>query len=103
MAWKGYSTRNNCDVSRCGEQVSLTAMTVGPKYIPAAEVSLLLIETIIGPFWVWLAVDEAPSVHTVFAGLVLVAALAVHSVLAYRDEMATEAAEPPIAKKEVAP
>ncbi|MDX1739552.1 MAG: DMT family transporter, partial [Alphaproteobacteria bacterium] len=42
--------------------VSFGCMTIGPRYIPSAEVSLLLLlETTLGPLWVWLGTGEAPS------------------------------------------
>ena len=63
--------------------VSFGAVTLGPRYIPAPEVSLmLLLETVLGPFWVWLVIDEAPSALAVAGGAVVVATLAVHSALA---------------------
>ena len=44
----------------------------GPRYIPAAEVSLLmLLESVFAPVWVYLGVGEAPSL-TVVLGAVLV-------------------------------
>jgi hypothetical protein len=40
--------------------VSFALITLGPRYLPAAEVSLLmLLETVLGPLWVWLAIGEA--------------------------------------------
>ena len=42
--------------------VSFVALTVGPAYIPAAEVSLLLLlETVLGPVWVYLLLDGESS------------------------------------------
>ena len=41
--------------------IALAAMSIGTNYIPAAEVSLLmLIETIGGPLWVWCVVYSLP-------------------------------------------
>ena len=35
--------------------VALALLTLGPRYLPAPEVAMLtLLETIIGPVWVWL-------------------------------------------------
>ncbi len=47
----------------------------GSRHVPAAELALLsLTEVVIGPFWVWLAFDEVPVMHTfIGGGLVLVA------------------------------
>tara|TARA_R110002020_G_scaffold20374_50_gene69702 strand:- start:507 stop:1409 length:903 start_codon:yes stop_codon:yes gene_type:complete len=60
--------------------VSFALITQGPRYITAAEVSLImLLETIIGPVWVWLVVGIAPTVHAVVGGAVLLTTLALHS------------------------
>lgn len=57
--------------------VSLTLITRGPRYLAAPEVSLLmLIETVLGPVWVWLAVGERPTIQAVGSGLVILGALA---------------------------
>ena len=44
----------------------------------------MLLEAVVGPFWVWLALGEAPSVHTVIGGAVLIAVLAVHTLLGWQ-------------------
>lgn len=61
--------------------VPLALMTIGPKLIPAAEVSLImLLETFLGPFWVWLALGERPANETFLGGGILVATLVVHAL-----------------------
>ncbi|WP_041543620.1 EamA family transporter [Oceanimonas sp. GK1] len=48
----------------------------GPRYLPAAEVSLLLLlEMLLGPLWVWMALNEAPSQQAWLGGSVVLAAL----------------------------
>jgi len=60
--------------------VPLAVMTVSPKLIPAAEVSLImLLETFLGPFWVWLALAERPEMETVLGGSILIFTLVVHA------------------------
>ena len=60
--------------------LSFSMITQGPRYLPAPEVSLILLtETIVGPIWVWLALAEVPHVTTIFAGLLIVGTLAVHT------------------------
>ena len=67
--------------------IPLALMTVAPKLIPPAEVSLImLLETFLGPFWVWLAVGERPGRETVVGGLILVLTLAVHSWAGMRKQ-----------------
>ena len=71
--------------------VSFALITLGPRYLPAAEVSLLmLLETVPGPLWVWLAIGEAPGPMAVLGGSVVVATLAAHSALALRGEPAPQ-------------
>jgi len=66
--------------------VPLAIMTVAPKLIPAPEASLiLLLETFLGPLWVWMVLKEMPARETVLGGILLVVTLAVHSVLSLRD------------------
>ena len=66
--------------------VAFALITLGPRYLPAPEVSLiLLLETVLGPFWVWLVLGEQPSWQAMLGGGILVTTLFVHSLLALRD------------------
>ncbi len=57
----------------------------GPRYLPAAEVSLLmLLETVLGPLWVWLLLGETPTREAFLGGAVVIAALAWHSLAGLR-------------------
>ena len=61
-------------------------ISTGPRYIPAAEVGLLLLlETLLGPLWVWLGTGETPTPAVLAAGAVIVAALATNSALGLRS------------------
>lgn len=52
-------------------------LTIGPRYIPAPEVSLLmLIEAIAGPLIVWWALAEYPGDMTLAGGAIVLGALA---------------------------
>ena len=45
--------------------IPFVLVTIAPRFIPAAEVNLFfLLETIIGPIWVWLIIKEQPSLET---------------------------------------
>jgi len=60
--------------------VSFALISLGPRFIPAAEVSLLmLLETILGPIWVWLVVREPPTPQAVVGGLIILTTLALHT------------------------
>ncbi|MCK4690319.1 MAG: DMT family transporter [Desulfuromonadales bacterium] len=66
--------------------VSFAMITLGPRYLPAPEVSLiLLVETILGPIWVWLALGEVPQTTTMIAGLLIIGTLLTHTLLSLRD------------------
>ena len=51
--------------------------TWASRHVPGAELTLLvLIEFILAPMWVWLFVDERPSVATLIGGALVIAAVA---------------------------
>jgi drug/metabolite transporter (DMT)-like permease len=57
-------------------------ITIGPRYLPAPEISLILLtETILGPIWVWLVLSEVPQATTLLAGLLIVTTLALHTLM----------------------
>ena len=65
--------------------VSFLMLTRAPRYVSAPEVSLiLLLETILGPLWVWLVIAETPPPLTLVGGGLIVVVLAAHAVLALR-------------------
>jgi drug/metabolite transporter (DMT)-like permease len=60
-------------------------ITLGPRYISAPEVSLLLLlETVLGPLWVWLVINETPTPLAIVGGAIVVTALIVHSAVGLR-------------------
>lgn len=62
--------------------VSFALITFGPRYIPAPEVSLLmLLETVLAPILVWLALGETASEETLIGGLIVLSALIGNSAL----------------------
>jgi drug/metabolite transporter (DMT)-like permease len=51
-------------------------LTVGARLIPAAQVGLItLLEVVLGPIWVWLALDERPGTLTLVGGTIVIAAI----------------------------
>ena len=61
--------------------IALVMVMRGPRYLASAEVSLLLLlETVLGPIWVWAALGEAPSLRSAFTAAVIVVALAVSAL-----------------------
>ena len=42
--------------------IPFVLVTIAPRFITAAEVNLFfLLETILGPIWVWMVIKEQPS------------------------------------------
>jgi drug/metabolite transporter (DMT)-like permease len=60
--------------------IPFVLVTIAPRFIPAAEVNLFfLLETIIGPIWVWLIIKEQPSLETIQGGTLIILTIAIHS------------------------
>ncbi len=65
--------------------IPFVLVTIAPRFITAAEVNLFfLLETIIGPIWVWVIINEQPSIETLQGGVIIVITLAIHSFLKLR-------------------
>ena len=68
--------------------VAASLMVLGPRYISSAEVSLfLLLETVLAPIWVWLAVGETVAFTTFAGGAIILIALISHSLYSMRSEL----------------
>ena len=60
--------------------IPFVLVTIAPRFIPAAEVNLFfLLETIIGPIWVWFIIKEQPSIETLYGGAIIITTIAIHS------------------------
>src|SRR3954449_12213248 len=56
--------------------LGLTFLTIGARLIPAAQVALItLLEVVLGPLWVWLAVHERPTTATLVGGVIVIGAI----------------------------
>ena len=61
------------------------------RYISAAETSLImLLESILGTFWVWLVLTEKPSMQTTLAGSLVIGTLVIYSWLSLKSNAKTE-------------
>ncbi len=61
-------------------------MTLGARRLPAAETALLsLSETVLGPLWVWLVVNETPGPFSLGGGVVVMLAVVTQSLRAMRS------------------
>ena len=68
--------------------IPFVLVTIAPRFITAAEVNLFfLLETIIGPIWVWLIIKEQPSPETIQGGIIIVLAIAMHSYMSLKKNI----------------
>jgi drug/metabolite transporter (DMT)-like permease len=52
-------------------------LTIAPRYANSAEVQLVyLLESMLGPLWVWLVINETPSLNTLVGGSMLLVSVA---------------------------
>jgi drug/metabolite transporter (DMT)-like permease len=60
--------------------LGLVLLTLGARLIPAAQVALItLLEVVLGPLWVWLAVGEDPTAATLVGGAIVVVAVVIQA------------------------
>ena len=65
---------------------SFTLISIGPRYLPAAEVSLvMLLEAVLGGLWAWLILAEVPTVHAVLGGVLVLGSVAWRALVEHRD------------------
>jgi drug/metabolite transporter (DMT)-like permease len=56
--------------------LGLVLLTIGARLIPAAQVALItLLEVVLGPLWVWIALSEQPDNATLAGGAIVIAAV----------------------------
>ena len=66
--------------------IPFVLVTIAPRFITAAEVNLFfLLETIIGPIWVWLVIKEQPTLETIFGGIIILLTIGIHSFLKLKN------------------
>lgn len=57
-------------------------MTIAPKYTPAYQVSLVfLLESVLGSAWVWIVINEVPSLNTIIGGAILLSSVLIYMIL----------------------
>lgn len=65
--------------------LGLMLFTAGARLIPVAEASLIaVLESVLGPLWVWLLLGEAPAGPSLAGGAVILGALMVHTAIDLR-------------------
>jgi drug/metabolite transporter (DMT)-like permease len=56
--------------------LGLIFLSLGARLIPAAEVALItLLEIVLGPLWVWIALSERPGTATLVGGAIVIGAV----------------------------
>jgi drug/metabolite transporter (DMT)-like permease len=64
----------------CQIGLGFVFLTIGGRLIPAGEVALItLLEIVLGPLWVWLALSERPGAATFVGGIVVLGAVLVQA------------------------
>ena len=62
-------------------------LTIAPRFANSAEVQLVyLLESILGPLWVWLVIQETPSLNTLIGGSMLLLSVAWFARSTLREE-----------------
>jgi len=67
--------------------LGMILFTAGARRIPVAEAALIaVLESVLGPVWVWLAIGENPGLPSLLGGAIVLAALAGHTLADLRLE-----------------
>ncbi|SEK64323.1 EamA domain-containing membrane protein RarD [Roseovarius nanhaiticus] len=76
--------------------LSTCLLTLGPRYLSSAEVSLLiLLESVLAPLLVWAVIGEDPGVWALFGGALVIGALVVSNMVALRRRRVRTSPRPP--------
>jgi drug/metabolite transporter (DMT)-like permease len=60
--------------------LGLALLTIGARLISAAQVALItLLEVVLGPLWVWLALGEKPGAVTLLGGAIVIVAILIQT------------------------
>ena len=74
--------------------LGMILFTTGARRIPVAEAALIaVLESVLGPVWVWLAIGENPGLPSLVGGAIVLAALAGHTLADLRLEWRAAAAQ----------
>ena len=66
---------------------SFVLITLAPRYILSPEVGIFfLVETALGPLWVWLVINEVPTKNTLIGGIVILLIIFIHSLFMIKIE-----------------
>ena len=70
--------------------VSTTLLSLGPRYLPASHVTLIMmLEIVLGPLWVWLILAEVPADFTLLGGGLILMTVVGYSYVAAQGRPAS--------------
>ena len=70
--------------------VSFVFISLAPQYISSPQVGIFfLLETALGPLWVWLFIAEEPTKNTLIGGAVIILIIFFHSLYIIGKEKGT--------------
>ena len=66
--------------------IAFGLIALGPRRLSAPETGLLmLLETILGPLWVWWLLEEQPNGEALIGGAIVIGVLVANAVLGLRE------------------
>lgn len=67
--------------------VSFTLITIAPRYVPAAEVGMIMpLETVLASLFGWIVINEVPSNNAIAGGAIVIFTLIIHSWYIAKNE-----------------
>lgn len=79
IGWKDLTLLAGLGITQIG--LGLIFLSLGARLIPAAEVALItLLEIVLGPLWVWIALGEQPSATTLAGGAIVLGAVVIQAI-----------------------
>jgi drug/metabolite transporter (DMT)-like permease len=67
--------------------IPISLITLAPRYIAAHEVQLFFVlETALGPMWVWYFINERPTDKTIIGGLAIILIIFIFTILESRSK-----------------
>jgi DME family drug/metabolite transporter len=77
--------------------LGIALVTTGTPFVPAAEVSLLvLIESVLGPVWVWVFIGEAMTQPEIIGGLIVLVSVVGMTIVSARGTQTVSSSNHPI-------
>ena len=65
--------------------VPFIVLTIAPRYTPAYQVYLIfLLECVFGTAWVWVVINEVPSLNTIIGGFTLLSSILIYTIIETR-------------------